>query len=214
MSQVKFFFATGACSLCPHILLHEVGTDFEPIIVKRNGTEVHFSDDFHRINLKMRVPVISINNQVITELPAVATAISSLAPEKYLMGRTPMETAKVYEWMNYLSGTLHAGGFGHLWRPERWTTSTDPASLDVVKAKALETILEAYQYIEGRLNGVHAVGDYFTAVDPFLYVFYRWGWIIGRDMLAYPKYSALVRNLETRSAVRVTLAKEELASQF
>lgn len=183
-------------------------------MVKRNGTEVHFSEDFHRINPKMRVPVISIDDQVITELPAVATAISSLALEKHLMGRTPIETAKVYEWMNYLSGTLHAGGFGHFWRPERWSTSTDPAGLNAVKAKALETILEAYQYIEGRLNAVHAVGDYLTAVDPFLYVFYRWGRIISRDMLAYPKYSALVRNLETRPAVKVTLAKEELVPQF
>lgn len=75
--------------------------------------------------------------------------------------------------MKYLSGTLHAGGFGYFWRPERWSTSTNPMSLEAVKAKALETILEAYQYIEERLSGAHAMSDYFTAVDPFLYVFYR-----------------------------------------
>lgn len=116
--------------------------------------------------------------------------------------------------MNYLSGTLHAGGFGHFWRPERWSTSTDPASLEGVKDKALETISGAFQYIEDRLNGFHAVGDSFTAVDPFLYVFYRWGKIIGHDMSVYPKYSAFVQNLETRPAVKVTLGKEGLAPEF
>jgi len=60
------------------------------------------------------------------------------------MSCTPIETAKVHEWTDYLSGTLHAGGFGHSWRPERWSTSKDPASLDAIRAKALNTVLEAY----------------------------------------------------------------------
>lgn len=52
-------------------------------------------------------------------------------------------------------------------------TSIEPASLDAVKAKELETILEAYQYIEGRLNRAHAAGDYLTTADTFLYIFCR-----------------------------------------
>lgn len=49
MSQIKFF-ATDAYSLCPHILL-EVGIDFKPLMVQRNGKEAHLSEDF-RINPK------------------------------------------------------------------------------------------------------------------------------------------------------------------
>ncbi|KAE8389616.1 glutathione S-transferase GST-6.0 [Aspergillus alliaceus] len=211
MPEIKFFFASGACSLCPHILLHEIEADYQPVQVINNGPEVKFSEDFHRINPKMRVPVIAVNQEVVTELPAVATIISSLAPEKGLMGRGALDTVRVYEWMNYLSGTLHAGAFGHLFRPDRWTTATDPTSLEAVKLKARERMTECFQHVEGRLQGVHAVGDYFTAVDPFLYVFYRWGAIIGEDMSVYPKYAALVRNLEARPAVQTTLEKEKLS---
>ncbi|KAI9046044.1 glutathione S-transferase GST-6.0 [Aspergillus affinis] len=211
MAEIKFFFASGACSLCPHILLHEIEADFKPFQVTNKGPEVRFSEDFHRINPKMRVPVIAVDEQVITELPAVATIISSLAPERGLMGKNTLDTVRVYEWMNYLSGTLHAGGFGHLFRPDRWTTATDPSSLDGVKLKARERVIECFQYIEERLDGVHAVGGYFTAVDPFLYVFYRWRTMLGEDMSVYTKYAALVRNLETRPAVRRTLQKENLS---
>lgn len=210
MPEIKFFFASGACSLCPHILLHEVTADFQPVQVVNNGPEVKFSDDFYRINPKMRVPVIAVDQEVITELPAVATVISSLAPEKGLMGKNTLDTVRVYEWMNYLSGTLHAGAFGHLFRPDRWTTATDPTNLEAVKIKARERVTECFQHIEGKLQGLHAVGNSFTAVDPFLYVFYRWGTMIGEDMSVYPKYDALVRNLEARPAVQTALEKEKL----
>ncbi|KAH8429232.1 uncharacterized protein LDX57_006899 [Aspergillus melleus] len=158
----------------------------------------------------MRVTMIAVDEQVITELPAVATIISSLAPERGLMGKNTLDTVRVYEWMNYLSGTLHAGGFGHLFRPDRWTTATDLTSLEGVKLKARERVVESFQFIEERLDEDHTVGGYFTAVDPFLYVFYRWGTMMGENMSLFPKYGALVKNLETRPAVRVTLEKEKL----
>lgn len=40
--------------------------------------------------------VISTDNQVITELLAVATAVPSLSLDRHLMGRTPIETVKVF----------------------------------------------------------------------------------------------------------------------
>ncbi|KAA8650180.1 hypothetical protein EYZ11_008512 [Aspergillus tanneri] len=170
----------------PNILLHEVGADFEPIQVVNKGIQVNLSEDVHRINPKMRVPVIAVDDQVVTELPAVATVI---------------ETARVYEWMNYLSGTLHKSGFGHFFRPDRWTAAMDAASLEAVKTNAWKNVLDCFYYIKRKLQGVHGVREQLTAVDPFLYVFYRWGEMSGEDMSAYPKYTALVRNLEARETV-------------
>lgn len=149
---IQFFFASGACSLCPHILLHEVGADFEPVQVINNGVQVDFS-----IKPKMRVLVIVIHDQIITELPAVATIIANLAPERHLRYKTPIETARVYEWIKYLSGTLHTGRSGHL-STGSLDCRNDEDSLQAVKAKACENIRECLGYIEGRLDGVHAVG--------------------------------------------------------
>jgi len=209
--EIKFYFAPGACSLAPHILLHEIGLSFTPIAMRIDETRTEFTKDFHLINPKMRVPVISLDGEIVTEVPAVATAIASLAPGMGLMGRTPLDTVRVYEWMNWMSGTLHGGGFGHLFRPGRW--SDDPAAFEGIKKKALECIRDCFDAIEGKLVGIHAVGGAFTAVDPYLFVWYRWGNSTGFEMKEkYPKYTALVENLVKRPAVKATLEAEDIGS--
>lgn len=213
MPQIKFYFSAGACSLAPHILLREAGVQFEAVAIERQGAGLQFPDYYRSINPKMRVPAITIDGDPITEVPAIATAIASLAPDKYLMGRTPMDTARVYEWMNYLSGTLHSRGFGALFRPQR--LSDDPTSIEGIKAKGLECIKDCFDFIEERLVGVYAIGGALTAVDPFLFVFFRWGTLIGLEMKEkYPKYTALVSNLAQRDAVKATLMAENIKSML
>ncbi|KAH8820733.1 glutathione S-transferase [Xylogone sp. PMI_703] len=204
MTELKLWYADGACSLASHILLLEVEVEFEPIRV--NLTWDGLGDDFRSINSKLRVPVLSFNGDLITESSAIFTAISSLAPEKHLLGRTPLQTARVYEWTTWLSGFVHAIGYGCLWRPERF--SDDVAVYEGVRAKGLKTIKWCYDFIEGKLTGIHAVGDAFTVVDPYLFVFYRWGQEEGVDMQTYPKYTALVANLVQRPAQTTLLNKK------
>ncbi|OJJ07348.1 hypothetical protein ASPVEDRAFT_202097 [Aspergillus versicolor CBS 583.65] len=212
MTDVKFFFFPGACSLAPHILLHEAGIDFTPLKVERNGTEVVFPQEYRDVNPKMRVPVIVVGDEVITELPAVCAIISQLSKEKKFMGRTPLDTVRVYEWLNYLSGTVHASAFGHLFRPWRWTTSDDLEIHNVIKEKARENITVSFEYIESRLRDgiVYAVGHDLTAVDAFLYAMYRWAKSSGLVLTPYPKYARLVENIEKRETMKVTLEKEGL----
>lgn len=206
MPEIKLWFSPGACSLVPHILLREIGASFEaietPISKGANLTE-----EFARINPKKRVPVLSLDGELITEVPAIATAISYLAPERRLLGRSALQTARVYEWMNWLSGVLHGQGFGGLWRPERF--SDDPQSFARIQAKGRETISEGYETIEKKLSGLYSTGDAFTAADPFLLVFYLWGSRIGVDMRAsYPNYTAFASALAQRKSVAAALAAE------
>ncbi|KAF7893433.1 uncharacterized protein EAF02_000971 [Botrytis sinoallii] len=180
--EIKFYWAPGACSLCPHVLLFETGVSFESIANLITKETVEFTQNFSSINPKMRVPVLSLEGENITEVPAIATAISSFAPELHLLGRTTMETIRVYEWMNWLSGTLHAHAFGGLLRPERM--SDEKAALPV--------------------------GGAFTVVGSYLFVFHRWGEGHGLDMKrAYPKYTALVENLVNRPSVQKVLELEK-----
>lgn len=209
--DVKFWYASGACSLASHVLLHEVRVPFEAVetsIVKG----AHLTDEFARINPKKRVPVLSLDREVITEVPAIATAIADLAPERHLMGRTALDRARVYEWMNWLSGTLHGQGFGGLWRPQRF--SDDPGVFESIKVKARRTIFESFDLIENRLSGPYSTGDGFTAVDPYLLVFYRWGNGIGIDMpTTYPAYTTLAHGLVQRESVAAALAAEGLGDR-
>ena len=75
MSEICFWYAAGACSLAPHILLHEVGADFVGIETAVTPAE-RISPRALTINPKLRVPVLSIDSEIITEVPAIATVIS------------------------------------------------------------------------------------------------------------------------------------------
>lgn len=208
MPQIKLYYRPKTCALAPLILLHEAGLKFVTVQPTLNGDQ--FSEELRLINTKMRIPVLLLDGETITEVPAVSAAIANLAPAMHLMGREPLDSLRVYEWMNWLSGTLHAKSFGPLFRPHRF--SDDSAAFEGIKAKAMESINDCFDLIEEKLTDVYAVGGAFTVVDPFLFVFYRWGNnAAGLEMKdRYPKYTALVSNLLQRTAVKTALEAENL----
>ena len=204
MASIKFWYSPGACSLASHILLNEAGVEFESVEL-----DVHagYPVEFRHINPKMRVPVLSIDGQTITETPAIMTAISQLAPDKHLLGKTGLEIVRAYEWLNWISGTLHGQAFGGLFRPYRF--SDDPTTYESIKAKSLLTVQECFATIDQDLLSEYAVGSDFTAVDAYLYVFYRWGASLGLDMKGkYPKYTRLVVNVVKRQSAQDVLKAE------
>lgn len=205
MISVKLWYAPDACSLAAHTLLHEAGAAFETVRVSLADGE-HLAEAFTRINPKKRVPVLALDDAIVTELPAIALAIAQMAPDRHLAGRAPLDQVRVQEWMNWLSGTLHAQGFGALWRPQRF--SDDPAMHPSISAKGLDTIAECFQTIERRLSDTHAVGGAFTMVDAFLLVFHRWGGKIGINMQAYPRFTRNAAATAARPAAVAALATE------
>jgi glutathione S-transferase len=208
MAAIKLWYSPGACSLASHILLKETGVDFEAVMV---DVHIGIPEEFSIINPKLRIPVLSIDRENITESPAILTAISQLSPEKHLMGQTNLEIVREYEWLNWLSGTLHAQAFGGLFRAQRF--SDDPSTYESIKAKSLKTVEECFDMIERSLSSFHAVGDSFTAADAFLYVFFRWGASLGMGMKEkYPKFTNLVVELAKRQSVQEALNIERVES--
>jgi len=206
MPAIRLWYSPGACSFAPHVLLNELGLAFEPVRVPIREGALQ-TEEFGRLNPKRRVPVLALDQDVITELPAIATALSLFAPERHLMGRSLIDQARVYEWMNWLSGTVHAQGFGCLWRPQRF--SDDASVHESIIAKGRGTVADYLATIDAKLTTPHAVGDGFTAVDAFLLVFYRWGNVIGIDMPAtYANYARFAGALARRASVLKTLQAE------
>ncbi|KAL7920125.1 hypothetical protein ACQKWADRAFT_322445 [Trichoderma austrokoningii] len=151
----------------------------------------------------MRVPVLAVGDEVITEMPAILTAISALKPERQLLGQNTAEIVRSYEWLNYLSGTLHGQGYGGLWRPERFVS--DESLHAVVQEKARQTIKDCCAFVDGKLSqskSTYSVGNYFTGVDAFLLVFYLWGIRANIDMdTDFPTYAALAHRLLQKESV-------------
>jgi glutathione S-transferase len=161
----------------------------------------------------MRVPVLAIDEEIVTELPAILTAISLLAPQFNILGSNDMEIVRAYEWLNWLSGTLHGQAFGCLWRPHRFTGETQLHSS--LKNHALVRIQECFGDIESKLLGAYSVGSSFTGVDAFLLVFWLWGKKIQIDMEgSYPRYSTLAFAVLNRDSTKAAMEAERIASKF
>ncbi|KAL2800264.1 hypothetical protein BJX66DRAFT_291612 [Aspergillus keveii] len=198
---LKLFYSPGACSFVPHVALLEANLNTE-LILTHIG---HMTPEFISINPKRRVPVLVINDtEIITEMSAVLTAISSLSPETNLLGRTTLETIRSYEWLNWLSTVVHGQALGSIWRPERY--SNDPAIYPAIREKGLETIRECYKIINEKVaeRGTgFAVGGAFTVVDAFLVLLHCWAGRLEIDMKAeYSDYTVYAKRLLGRESVR------------
>ncbi|KAL4880768.1 hypothetical protein BJY04DRAFT_228160 [Aspergillus karnatakaensis] len=196
---LQLFYSPGACSFVPHVTLLEANLSAE-LILARVGS---MTPEFEEINPKRRVPVLVLDGkEIITEMAAVLTAISSLVPHKHLLGEATLETIRVYEWLNYLSTVAHAQAFGSMWRPERF--SDDESVFPAIRAKGKRVIREVYGVVEGKVAGKEfAVGSGFTAVDAFLVVLYCWARRIGVDVKEeFPGYAVYAERLLQRESVR------------
>lgn len=168
------------------------------------------SGDFAKLNPKKQVPVLVFDNNVLTEVPAIIHAINHLAPDKQIMGKDTMQFLRVCEWMNWMSGPLHAQVWGPFARPWRWTD--DPSAEAGIREKCKGRVIECFDMIESRLpESGWALGDHFTAVDAYVFPFFRWAKSrIGLDMESkYPKWAKLVAKVGELEAVSGVVERED-----
>ena len=96
-------------------------------------------------------------------------------------------------------------------RPYRFTT--DKTGEAAVKAACEQTLLERFDMLESKLDaaGPWALGEHFTAVDAFVYYWFRSArGRMGLDMEAkYPRWTRVFGWVNEMEAVKTALAIEE-----
>lgn len=163
------------------------------------------------------MPALDVGGEVITEVPAILSYLSSLVPEaKLFTGDDGLGRGRVAEWLNFLSGNLHGTAFGMTFRPGRYTD--DPGSFAATRAKGVEAVRKGFARINGRLEGREfAVGEGWTAADFYLYIFARWGREIGLDLDLegeFGNYAGLARRVEGLEGVRRAVGEEGLQVMY
>jgi glutathione S-transferase len=69
---MKLYFAPGACSLSPHIVLREAEAKFDLEQVDLREKKTKKGDDYWKINPKGQVPLLELDDgQMISEGPAI-----------------------------------------------------------------------------------------------------------------------------------------------
>lgn len=216
---MKLFYSPGACSMAPHIVLEEIGEPFELELVSSRGERegsMTATAEWRAMNPKGRIPALSGvpgsiggTPELLTEAPAIMMYLALRYPRAGLLPADPAAVARCVEWMNWLSGNVHAMSFGQIWRTQRFTL--DERSLEGVRDKGRANLRDQYNYIERLLADGRdwAIPEGYSVVDPYLLVFFQWGQRIGIAMRdEYPAWSRSTDRALARPAVQRVLEKE------
>lgn len=206
--DITLYMLPGTCAIVPHILLNQAGLEF-----KYEGVAIDtlYSEEFSTKNPKHQVPVLVINDQTITENPAIAHAINQLAREAKLFGETPIHFIRVCEWINYFSAAIHAQAWGPYVRPGRFTADTSSKALEDIQTANWQKLLDRFALIESKIpeDGWLLGTKEMTAADAYLLPFFQWVSSqerLGDDMAKhFPKYGKLMQRLQALESVKKTL---------
>jgi glutathione S-transferase len=205
---MKLFYAPGACSLAPHIVLREAGRRFDLERVDLKTLRTASGADFLTINPKGYVPALQLDgpgSPILTEAPVIMQYIGDLVPDAQLV--PPGGTfARYYqqEWLNFLSTEVHKQ-FSLLF------DTTLPAGVgEHLRGK----ISARFLYMQDVLNDrAFLMGETFTAADAYLFVMLQWCGPHGIDLGLYPNLDDYESRIAQRRSVQAALAAEGLLSR-
>ncbi|KFH42791.1 Glutathione S-transferase-like protein [Hapsidospora chrysogenum ATCC 11550] len=216
MPDITLYRANGSCSLVAHILLRELGIPFKGVVLDYSFKERRITgsqdgsltrEDYLKISPLGYSPALTVDGDIILENPAILPYIASLAPERGLAGKDPLDRARVAQWLAFLSGTLHGHAYGMFFSPDRFTD--DEALFDAIRQKGRDKIAQYNALIERMLGGREfPVGDAETLADYYLYLFYRWGVERGFDMSPHKSFERIARRVEEKESVKETVKAE------
>ena len=205
---MKLYYSPGACSLAPHIALKEIGQPYTVELVSTMDGSTRKKEHLN-INPKGRVPVLSNDDILITEVSAILIYLATNKSDCNLLSKTSIGLTRTIEWMNWLAG-IHASVIAQNWRTERFTD--DPSAFHGIQKKGMKNLQETYGQINEMLNGLNwAVDDKYSIVDPYLLVFFRWGNRLGLKMRNYSFWTMHAERMEQRDAVISVLEKEAIS---
>ena len=198
---MKLYYAPGACSQAPHIILRETGLPFEAVRVNLETKRLETGEDYLAIAPKGAVPVLELDDgQLLTENAVVLQYIADQAPGWHLIPPFgTIERYRVLEWLNYIATELHKG-FAPLFHPT-----------GELRAHAMETIGAKFDYVEGELGlGPWLVGADFGVADAYLFVVLGWARVFHFDFARWPGLKAFRQRVGERPSARAALHAEGL----
>ena len=200
---MKLYYTPGACSQAPHIVLREIGLQFEPVKVDLAAKKTEGGEDYWAINPKGAVPALGlIDGTVLTENAAILQYVADQAAGTDLLP-APLSSGRyrVLEWLNYIATELHKG-FGPLW---------NPSTPDEQKEATRQLLGKKFDYVQKQLGeGPYLTGDNFTIADAYLFVILNWTRIHGIDLSRWAGLTTFVSTVAARPAVQATLQAEGL----
>ena len=172
MSTMKLHYAPHACALASHIVLEEVGADYDINRIDFSVAEEN-SPAYLAMNPKGRVPLLETAQGNLTETPAILLYLAQCYPQANL---APLDNAfalaELQAFNSYLCSTVHVA-HAHRLRGSRW--ADDPVAISAMQDKVPEAVLAGFIYVEENyLRGPWVMGDQYSIADPYLFTLAQW----------------------------------------
>lgn len=201
---MRLYFAPGACSLSPHIVLREAGLDFDLEQVDLKTKRTKSGADYTEVNPKGYVPALQLDDgQVLTEGPAVVQYIADRKPDSGLAPAAgTIDRYHLQGWLNFISTELH----------KSFTPLFKPNTPEEYKTITRENLANRFGYLDRHLAGKqYLLNDRFTVADAYAFTVTRWTQPFKIDLAPWPNLAAYMKRITERPKVQDALKAEGLA---
>jgi glutathione S-transferase len=166
---MKLYYASGACSLGIHVLLNEVGADYELVKLDMRAGDLQ-KPEYLAVNPKGKVPAMMLDDgTILTEWPALATYIAATHARAHLISSDPVIAARTMEAVMYINGTVHLAGFSRVMRPAVF--SPNPVEKDAVRMQGKKIFGDGLALVSATLGDQdYLMGDFSVADAALFYV--------------------------------------------
>ncbi|RZJ24115.1 MAG: glutathione transferase GstA [Haliea sp.] len=200
---MKLYYSPGACSLSPHITLHESGLAFEHVLAPTKTHQLEDGTDYYTINPLGYVPLLELDDGTrLREGPAIVQYIADQVPDKKLApANGTIARAQLQSWLNFIGTELHKS-FGPLF---------NPATPEDFKATSKDKLMSRLKWVNGELsNKQYLMGDTFSVADPYLFTVTNWAPRINLDLSSFGNIIAFRERMAARPAVQAAMREEGL----
>lgn len=200
--MMKLYYTPSTCSLAPHIVLQEIGANFDLIKVDLSTKITEFGNDFFQVNQHGSVPALALDNgEILTEGVAIMQYLADKFPEANLAPPNgTFERYRLQERLNYLTSELHKSFY------PLFANGTD-----VEKEKAVIKIESKLDFLDSILaDKPYLLGDAFTVADAYLFVLGRWTTPTGIGLDKWPNIVEFSSRIEARESVQKAMKAEGL----
>lgn len=202
---MKLYYATGTCSLSPHIVALEAGIplELERVDIAKSPHVTGTGVDFTTINPNGYVPALRLEDgSLLTEGTAIVQYLADLKPEAGLAppAGTP-ERYRLQSWLNFVATELHKMYSPWLFHPEYGSQAQDVARRIIARRLAFVD-----DHIAG--SGPFLTGDRFTIADAYLFTIVGWSTFAKVDLSGFPHLRAFMERVGARPRVREAMQAE------
>ena len=200
---MKLYYSPGACSLSPHIALHEAGLAFTPVLASTKSHKLQDGTDYYTINPLGYVPLLELDDGTrLREGPAILQYIADQVPLKMLAPQNgSLQRYRLQEWLTFIGTEIHKG-FSPLF---------NPATPEDYKTIARDKLLQRLQWVDGQLaDKQYLMGEQFTVADGYLFTVTNWAKPTNLDISAFTHLAAYRDRVAARPAVQEAMKAEGL----